>query len=260
MTTTVRFFGGFLVFVTALVIFYWRTIPYFWRNVISGLAGISGLATIIFGLTLKSPSVAGIEAIFFGTAYETSREIHAGYLSSLVFGLGLILFALAGCFPGLLKRFSWTEHILFVPLSLSVVFLIWRLLLEKTAAPSALSSMIGMIWLPPAIGVFLAFELTGKKHRVKELIRTLAMYAWLARSLVAVLMVTLSFLKLGSHYDISAVTSIDSPFGKRSYSPNSFRHHLELIYIPQLLFWPLVTIVAGWLCGGLVFAFTPRRR
>lgn len=260
MATALRFFGGFLIFIVALVIFYWRSIPYNWRTAVSALVGVSGLAMIIYGFTRKGLSVVSVEAIFFAQPYEASREIHSQYLSFLVFGAGLLLFAVAGYYSGLLKRFQWTEHILFVPLTLSFVFVVWRLLLEKTAAPNSLSSMIGVVWLPPAIGVFLAFELAGKKHRVKELIKALAVYAWAVRIPVAALMVALSFLKFGSHLDLSAITSINSPFGKLTYSPNTFRHHLNLIYIPQLLFWPLYTIVVGWFCGGLVFAFTPRRR
>ena len=66
-------------------------------------------------------------------------------------------------------------------------------------------------------------------------------------------MVAASMLRLGSHYDVSALASVQNPFTGRIYHfvPGSFSQVWNVGVIPQLAVWPVFTVVAGVLGAAL---------
>ena len=81
----------------------------------------------------------------------------------------------------------------------------------------------------------------------------LLVYGLAVRTAVAALMVVASTLRLGSHYDVSALVAVRNPFTGRVYEfvPGSFSQVWNVGVIPQMAIWPVYTLVAGLLGAGL---------
>src|SRR5436190_968198 len=80
-----------------------------------------------------------------------------------------------------------------------------RFWLEKVAAPPAWCYAVGVTWLAPVVGAFFAFNLRRERKGKAALLTVLLLYALAVRGAVAALMVAASTLRLGSHYDVSAL-------------------------------------------------------
>jgi hypothetical protein len=128
-----------------------------------------------------------------------------------------------------------------------------RFLLEKSAAPPVLVQAVGVTWLAPVAGAYFATALPGARPGGRSLVRTLVVYAVLVRGLVALAGVLATHLGLGSHYDVSAVTSVPVALTGDSFSfvPGSGLQTLWLTLVPQLVVWPAYTVAAGLLGAGL---------
>jgi hypothetical protein len=76
------------------------------------------------------------------------------------------------------------------------------------------------------------------------------------RAAVAGLMVAASTLRLGSHYDVSALVRVQNPLNGRFYqfAPGSFGQVWNVAVVPQLAFWTVYTVAAGLLGAGLALA------
>jgi hypothetical protein len=64
---------------------------------------------------------------------------------------------------------------------------------------------------------------------------------------VALLVVVATTLRLGSHYDISALGYVKNPMSGRWYefAAGSLDQIVFLGLLPQLVFWPVYTVAAG---------------
>ena len=143
--------------------------------------------------------------------------------------------------------------------SVAVAWLVtvMRFLLEKSAAPAVLvAGGRGDVARPrgrglPRTGVTPAA--TGRK----ALLRALLAYAFLVRGFVALVGVVATRLGLGTHYDVSAVTFVPVALTGDAYSfvPGSVRQIFWLTLVPQLLVWPVFTVVAGMAGAALVRLF-----
>jgi hypothetical protein len=71
---------------------------------------------------------------------------------------------------------------------------------------------------------------------------------------VALVAVVATRFGLGSHYDVSGLTFVPVSLTGDAYSfvPGTWRQTLWLILVPQLLVWPVFTVVAGM--AGAAFA------
>jgi hypothetical protein len=110
---------------------------------------------------------------------------------------------------------------------------------------------MGVTWLAPVAGAYLATGLGPKWPR--PLARTLVAYAFLVRGFVAALGVLATRLGLGTHYDVSALTSVPVALTGAVYTfaPGSWPQILWLTLVPQLVVWPVLTVLAGLLGGAL---------
>jgi hypothetical protein len=77
-----------------------------------------------------------------------------------------------------------------------------RALLEKSAAPAVLVDAVGVTWLAPVAGAYLAIALEPRRSRARALVPELVRYAYAVRALVAAVGVTATRLGDGTHYDV----------------------------------------------------------
>lgn len=128
-----------------------------------------------------------------------------------------------------------------------------RFLLEKSAAPPVLVQAVGVTWLAPIAGAYMATGFSDAAPGRRPLVRTLVAYAFLVRGLVALVGVAATHLGLGTHYDVSGVTSVPLALtgGTFSFVPGSAPQIFWLILVPQLVVWPAFTVAAGLAGAGL---------
>jgi len=124
-----------------------------------------------------------------------------------------------------------------------------RFTLEKFSVPESVAEAIGIGWLIFPFAIYFAW----KALRWRELLGNLALFIWVARVPVVILMVLSSYLHWGTHYDISQLTQLDTQWGRLSYQPNSFKQHLHIIYLAQLVIMPIYNFATGMLTGAAVF-------
>ena len=129
-----------------------------------------------------------------------------------------------------------------------------RFLLEKSAAPHLLVQALGVTWLAPVAGAYLATTLPPEAARGRRVLRPLLAYAFLVRGFVAAVGLAATQLGLGTHYDVSAVTTVPVALTGDVYhfAPGGWRQAFWLTLVPQLLVWPVFTVLAGWV--GAKFA------
>lgn len=135
-----------------------------------------------------------------------------------------------------------------------------RFMLERAAAPQTLSYAVGITWLAPLIGIYFAMNIRREGGGAFRLLRSLAIYGLATRAAVAALVVLATRLELGSHYDISALTRVRSFLSGREYvfESASWRQIVELAVVPQILVWPIFTVLVGGVAGGVALVFLPR--
>lgn len=140
-------------------------------------------------------------------------------------------------------------HLWRIPALFALCVTLLRFTLEKFSAPESLAEAVGIGWLTFPFAVYFAW----KALRWRELFVNLALFILAARVPVALLMVFASYLHWGTHYDISELTHLDTQWGKLNYQPNSFRQHLHIIYLAQLVIMPIYNLAIGMITGAAVF-------
>jgi hypothetical protein len=130
-----------------------------------------------------------------------------------------------------------------------------RFTLEKAAAPWAWTNAVGVTWMAPVVGAFFAWNLREEGKPFRSLLAALAVYALAVRGTVAGLMVVASTLRLGSHYDVSALVQVRNPFSGdvHTFTAGSLQQVLQLGVVPQLVAWPVYTVLAGLLGAAILW-------
>src|SRR5437773_9082020 len=103
--------------------------------------------------------------------------------------------------------------------------------------------------MPLPVGAFFALNLRAEGKGFRSLLAALVTYAYAVRGPVAALMVAATTLRLGSHYDVSQVVHVHNPLSGVAYTfqAGSLEQIVMLALVPQLLVWPLVTVLVGLL-------------
>lgn len=147
---------------------------------------------------------------------------------------------------------------------LSTVAVAWlvtlvRALLEKSAAPPVLVDAVGVTWLAPVAGAYLAVALQPRRSGAAALWPELLRYAYLVRLVVAAVGVTATRLGAGTHYDVSPLTEVAVAFSDRTwvFEAGSWTQLFWLTLLPQLLIWPAFTVLVGMAGAALAFALMP---
>lgn len=135
-----------------------------------------------------------------------------------------------------------------------------RFLLEKSAAPAALTQATSVTWMAPVAGAYLAACLRETRPGWRALLRALAAYAFLTRAGVALLSLVATHERLGTHYDVSGLTAVPMALtgGVYAFVPGSARQLFWLTLVPQLVAWPVFTVLAGAAGAALWLRVPPR--
>lgn len=220
----------------------------------------AGLAFLILALGAEGEARADSRSVFlFGPSYVTE---HASAAASVTLYTLCAFWLLLGTVAlGLPER--WLEALRQRPVlvaflwSLAVTAL--RFALEKAAAPPLVARAAGVTWLAPLVGFHL--RLRRSEPGMALLAGRLYLYGLSTRALVAAVVATATLLSLGTHYDLSALTRVTDPVSGAEllFEPGSAAQILRLGIAPQLVFWPLYTVVAGLLGAGLASLAGPTR-
>jgi hypothetical protein len=216
------------------------------------VCNVAGLAFLIAALRAEgSRESAMTSAVLLGTAYRTAIEsAQASYSYYVLTAACLLLGFAALVFGEPLARWLADRPVLSCAAVAWLITLV-RFLLEKSAAPPLLAQAIGVTWMIPIAGAYLAVTLPPDAGW-QPLARRLGAYAFLVRGAVALASVVATRLGLGTHYDVSKLTLLAPGFteGTLTFPPAGWEQLLWLTLLPQLVAWPAVTLLIG-LLGGM---------
>ncbi len=243
-----------LAWALAVLMHWWPRLPGTWRrrvSVATSAAGIGFLVAAVRAEGLRESALTSV--VLVGPATLTATASASASLYYYVLTAACLLLGFAGlAFGEPLSRWlapRWVASSVALAWLVTVV----RFLLEKSAAPALLVQVLGVTWLAPVAGAYFATALPPGGPAPRPLLRTLLGYAFLVRGFVAVVGVVATRFGLGSHYDVSAVTSVLVSVTGEAYSfvPGSWRQAFWLTLVPQLVVWPAFTVLAGMLGGAL---------
>jgi hypothetical protein len=226
-------------------------------SIATSLAGLGFLVAALRSEGLRESALTSL--VLVGPATLTARASASASLYYYVLtGVSLLL-----GFAGLILSDPIARWLRPRPL-LSSVAVAWlvtvvRFLLEKSAAPSLLVEAMGVTWLAPVAGVYLALAQRADRPGAAALLRALLRYAFLVRGVVALVGVAATRFAAGTHYDVSPLTEVAAGFGARSFvfAPGSWDQLLWLTLLPQLVIWPAFTVLVGMAAAGAALLLLP---
>jgi hypothetical protein len=241
-----------LVWTLSAVLLNWGRLSLQWRRLLSlGVSG-AGLAFLILALNtggLRESATTGAFLIG-GTPYVTGTVSASASLPYYVMtGLCLLLGTTGLALPESVVA-RWGKHWLLVAIVLSLGTSTLRLVLELAAAPPSWTWAAGVTQLAPLVGAFFALSVRAERGSWRRIATALFAYGLAARGGIALLYVLATRLHLGSHYDLSATEiAVKNPLtgAIHHFAAGSFAQLVNLAIVPQLVFWPVYTVVAGLL-------------
>ena len=249
-----------LALALAVPMHWWPRLPATHRRRLSIATSLAGLGFLVAALRSEGLRESALTSlVLVGPATLTARASASASLYYYV----LTGFCLLLGFAGLILSDPLARWLQPRPL-LSSVAVAWlvtvvRLLLEKSAAPSLLVDAVGVTWLAPVAGVYLALALRPEGGGPNTLLQALLRYAFLVRGFVALVGVVATRLAAGTHYDVSPLTEVEVAFkaGMWVFAPGSWEQLFWLTLLPQLVIWPAFTLLAGIAAGALVWLLLP---
>jgi hypothetical protein len=243
-----------LVWAVASTLVAWAGLSGRSRRSLALVTSASGLVFLLLALSTEGlRETQSTAVLLLGTPYVTSLASASASLPYYVLtGLCLLLGTL-GLAVSDSVAIAAHRRPMATAISVSLLILLIRFLLEKAAAPAAWTRLFGVTWLAPVIGGYFWLRLRAEGREPSALFAQLALYALAVRSAVALLYLTASGLRLGSHYDLSSVVAVQAPWGSvYHFSPGSFAQVLNLVMLPQLVAWPVYTVLTGLIGGAVV--------
>ena len=241
-----------LVWTLSAVLLNWGRLSLPWRRRLSLAVSGAGLAFLILALNtggLRESATTGAFLIG-GTPYVTGTISASASLPYYVMtGLCLLLGTTGLALPESAVA-RWREHWLLVAIALSLATSALRLVLELAAAPPSWTWAAGVTQLAPLVGAFFALSVRAERGSWRRIAAALLAYGLAARGGIAVLYVLATRLHLGSHYDLSAMEiAVTNPLtgATHHFAAGSFAQLVNLAIVPQLVFWPVYTLIAGLL-------------
>ena len=224
------------------------------RRRVSMATNLAGLAFLIAAIRAEGLRESAISSVFIvGPAYRTATASASASLYYYVLTAACLLLGFAGLAVGEPLARWLAPRFLMSSVAVAWLVTVVRFLLEKSAAPAGLAQSIGVTWMAPVAGAYLALCLRELRPGWRPLLRTRAAYAFLVRAFVALLGVVATQRGLGSHYDVSGLTSVPLALTHATFElvPGSARQLFWLTLLPQLVAWPALTVLAG-LVGSIV--------
>jgi hypothetical protein len=233
-----------------------------WRRRVALVVSAAGLVFLFLALNTAGEREATTTGAFIiGSRYVTGKAQASASLPYYVMTGACLLLGTAGlAVPNPTAR-RLAEHWLATAIGLSLLVSLVRYLLELAAAPEVWTWIVGLWALPPVVGAFFLWSLGAVPRQWRSVSLALLQYAVVVRTWVAALYITATVFHLGSHYDLSSVVSLRNPFSGSVtlLAPGSLRHLLNLAILPQMVFWPVYTLLTG-LLGAAVFRLAARGR
>jgi len=241
---------------------WWPALPASHRRRLSIATSLAGIAFLVAALRSEGLRESALTSlVLVGPATLTARASASASLYYYVLTGVCLLLGFAGLiFSDPLARWLKPRPLLS---SVAVAWLVTivRLLLEKSAAPALLVGAVGVTWLAPVAGAYLAMGLRVEQGGPTALLQELLRYAYLVRGFVALVGVLATRLAAGSHYDVSPLSEVAVAFsaGPWTFAPGSWEQLFWLTLLPQLVIWPAFTVLAGMAAGaiGLFLARAP---
>lgn len=236
--------------VVAGILLSWPHLPGLWRRRLALLCSGGAVVSLILAMSTEgfreSPTVA---VFLLGRPYVLENAAASAGLPYYVLTGVLLLLGFAGLALGDEAARRLQRRPVAVAVALSLLITAVRFLLEKAAAPAGWTHAVGITWIAPMVGAYLALRFRAEKRSFRALLGALALYAFAARGAVAALMVVATRWRLGSHYDVSSLTLVVNPMTGRAYSfaSGSAEQILDVAILPQLVVWPTYTVLAGLL-------------
>jgi hypothetical protein len=252
-----------LAWALAALMHWWPRLPAAWRRRTSILAGAAGLAFLVAAIESEGLRESSTTAavVVVGLASVTARSYASASFYYYVLTAVCLLLGFAGLALG--DRLSrWlSRRWLLTATAVAYLVTVVRFLLEKSAAPLPLVQSVGVTWMAPVAGAFIAVCLREEGCERAALLRGLVAYALLVRGFVAAVAVAATRLHLGSHYDISPLTEVPLAFTGQvhTFVPGSWVQITWLTLLPQLVAWPVFTVAVGFLAGLLTWRIPPGR-
>lgn len=234
----------------------WPALGGTWRRGVALVFSAAGLACLLLGLSSEGLREAStvrsflIGPLYVGGPTSASAGLPFYVLTGACLALGTVGLALGDAAVERLQR-HWLALAIAVSLGVTVV----RFLLEKAAAPQSWTFAVGVTWLAPLVGAWFAYSLRREgAPGWRALVPALAAYALAVRGAVAAFMVLATGLRLGTHYDMSPLVDVVNPLTGARYAlaAGSLDQILNLVLVPQLVFWPVATVVMGLVGAGLL--------
>jgi hypothetical protein len=236
------------VSIAAATMLWWGRLPGPWRRALALLMSVLGVLFLVSALRAEGHREAATTAVvILGPAYVTDQASASASLRYYVMTAVCLLLGTAGLAVSdeIARRLG--SRWMATAIVLSLLVTATRFALEKAAAPSSWTRPIGVTWLPPIVGAFFALNASREGRGLRTVARSLLGYGLAVRGFVALLMVVATTLRLGSHYDISALGYVKNPMSGRWYefAAGSLDQLFLLALLPQLVFWPVYTVMAG---------------
>ena len=240
----------------AWIVLRWNDLSVTLRSRISTVLVLVGLVCI--GIApLVDGGYARQVILFIGGPNPYQVETVERSFTVLFLGIGAALVALY-VLARWGHRLPW-ESLVGQAIKLSLVIIVFRIYFEKLGVPPNVAMLIGVIWLIVPLSVFFGLE-AAKAGSQRKFWTWLVGYAWGIRVWILALMLLATYFHLGTHFDNSSVTSY-TVFGEvEEVETGSWDQYRNLIVFPQMLLWPAVTIVAGFVLGWPTYFITSRRR
>jgi len=229
------------------------------RRRLALLSSGAGLVALILAMGAEGSRESPTLAVFLlGTPYVTERASASASLPYYVLTGVFLALGFAGLAPGDAEVRTIGRRWLVTAVALSWLVTAARFLLEKAAAPATWTHAVGVAWMPLPVGAFFALNLRAEGKGFPSLLAALVAYAYAVRGAVAALMVVATRFRLGSHYDVSQVVLVHNPLSGEAYAfeAGSLGQLLQLALVPQLLVWPLVTVLVGLLGAAVARVIT----
>jgi hypothetical protein len=201
-------------------------------------------------------------ALLMGAPYVTGQVSASASLSYYLLTAVCLLLGSLGLVLGDTVAAFLNRRWFFTAVALSLLVTAVRFLLEKAAVPPAWANAVGIAWLAPLVGAWFALNLLDEGRPLRSATPLLAAYALVVRGAVVALIVAATTLRLGTHYDVTPIVRIAMPFSgvPREFEPGSLAQLVDLGVLPQLLFWPVYTVVTGWLGAWVAWVLLQGRR
>jgi hypothetical protein len=242
------------VSVTAATMLWWGRLSGPWRRALAVITSGLGVLFLVWALRAEGHREAATTAVvILGPAYVTDQASASASLPYYVMTGVCLLLGTAGLAVSDTVARRLGRRWMATAIALSLLVTATRFALEKAAAPPSWTRPIGVTWLPPVVGLFFALNAKKEGRGLRTVAWSLLAYGIAVRGAVALLMVIATAWRLGSHYDVSALVYIKSPMGSHwhEFASGSFGQLFFLALLPQLVFWPVYTVVAGMM-GAVV--------